>query len=286
LNTNSGSVWFAYTPSSGVTINADTFGSSYDTVLSAWTGTQGALSLIACNDDSNGLQSMISFQATGGTTCYFMVAVCCSSGESGGGSLTFSVNQVTPPANDDFANATPIASLPFSDTVDLATATTQASERSPSCVTLQNTAWYAFTPTTTGSVTATINQYGAGLGVYTGSSLSNLTETGCSPYYFQGVTFRAQANTTYYFQVGGWCCDGFGPVTFHLEVTPNPVASFSFSPGDPSVFDTVQFQDTSYDRRAQGSRRRHGALVTGPRRRAAARPISTRRMAITPSSSP
>jgi len=244
-------VWFAYTPSSNVQIDADTFGSSYDTVLSAWTGTQGALSLIACNDDFSGLQSKISFQATGGTTYYFMVGRCCGDGGNGGGSLTFSVNQTTPPAppgNDNFADATPITSLPFSDTEDLSTATTQASEPSPSCVGLQNTVWYAFTPTTTGSVTARLDQFGAGLGAYSGTSLTNLTETGCSQYpYYQFVTFRAQANTTYYFQIGAWCCEGFGPVTFHLDVTPNPVASFSFYPGDPSIYDTVQFYDTSYD---------------------------------------
>jgi PKD repeat protein len=245
---SNGSVWFAYTPPANVSIQADTFGSNYDTVLSAWTGTQGALSLIACNDDFNGLQSRINFQATGGTTYYFMVAVCCGSGQNGGGSLTFSVNQILPPGNDDFANATPIASLPFSDTVDLTAATTQASEPSPSCVGLQNTAWYAFTPATTGSVTAVIFQSGVGLGVYTGSSLANLTEIGCSPNpFYQPVTFRAQANTTYYFQVGAWCCSGFGPVTFHLEVAPNPVARFSYSPGDPSIFDMVQFGDGSDD---------------------------------------
>src|SRR6266498_2301580 len=175
---SNGSVWFAYTPSSNVQIDADTFGSSYDTVLSAWTGTQGALSLIACNDDFSGLQSKISFQATGGTTYYFMVGRCCGDGGNGGGSLTFSVNQTTPPAppgNDNFADATPITSLPFSDTEDLSTATTQASEPSPSCVGLQNTVWYAFTPTTTGSVTARLDQFGAGLGAYSGTSLTNLT---------------------------------------------------------------------------------------------------------------
>ena len=245
---SNGSVWFAYTPPSNVRIDADTFGSSYDTVLSAWTGTQGALNLIACNDDFSGLQSKISFQATGGTTYYFMVAFCCGSGGNGGGSLQFSVNQILPPGNDDFADATPVASLPFSDTVDLATATTQASEPSPSCVGLQNTVWYAFTPTTTASVTARTEQFGAGLSVYTGTSLTNLTELGCSQFAdSQFVTFRAQANTTYYLQVGGWCCGGFGPVTFRLDVAPNPVADFFFFPGDPSVFDSVQFQDSSFD---------------------------------------
>ena len=60
---NSGSVWFSFTPSSDMQLEADTFGSNYDTVLSAWTGTQGALNLVACNDDSVGAQSKITFAA-------------------------------------------------------------------------------------------------------------------------------------------------------------------------------------------------------------------------------
>ncbi len=185
---NNGSVWFAFTPPSNMPIQADTFGSDYDTVLSAWTGTQGALNLIACNDDFIGLQSKIRFHATGGTTYYFMLARCCGSGGNGGGNLHFSVDQIPAPGNDDFADATPIASLPFSATVDL----------------------FRF-PTP------------------------------------QPVVFRAQAGTTYYFQFGLWCCEPADPVVFSLEVTPNPVADFVFSPGDPSVFDTVQFQDSSSD---------------------------------------
>jgi hypothetical protein len=81
---NNGSVWFAYTPPSNATIVADTFGSSYDTVLSAWTGTQGALNVLACNDDFNGLQSQITLGASAGTTVYFMVGFCCGNGLNGG----------------------------------------------------------------------------------------------------------------------------------------------------------------------------------------------------------
>jgi hypothetical protein len=43
FDTNIGSVWFAFTPPSDIMIQADTFGSNYNTLLSAWTGTQGAL---------------------------------------------------------------------------------------------------------------------------------------------------------------------------------------------------------------------------------------------------
>ena len=40
---NNGSVWFAYTPAADMTLSADTFGSDYDTVLSAFTGNRGSL---------------------------------------------------------------------------------------------------------------------------------------------------------------------------------------------------------------------------------------------------
>jgi PKD repeat protein len=241
-----GSVWFAFTPPSDMFVEADTIESQYLTLLSAWTGTPGAFNLVACNGDL-GEGARITFPATAGTTYYFMVTVHPAAGPLRG--LQFHVNQLLPPGNDDFGNATPIGALPFSDQVDLTAATTQPSEPSPSCVGLQNTAWYAFTPATTQSLSARIIEtFGAGLGVYTGTSLATLTEVTCMQFAFaQPVVFRAEAGTTYYFQVGAWCCEGFGQVTFALEVTPNPVAGFSFLPSDPSVFDPIQFLDTSFD---------------------------------------
>lgn len=245
---NNGSVWFSFTPASDMRIEADTFGSSYDTVLSAWTGTQGALNLVACNDDFNGTHSKITFAATGGTTYYFLAAQCCGYGGNGGGSLQFSVSQVIRPGNDDFANAMSIGALPFSDTQDLSTATAEPAEPGPGCFGSGNTVWYSFTPTTTQSVTAITNRYGAGIAAYTGNSLSSLSQVGCTETgEYQPLTFRAQAGTTYYYQVGGWCCDGLGPVTFHLDVAPNPVAELYYYPGDPNSFDTIQFYDQSND---------------------------------------
>jgi PKD repeat protein len=239
----SGTVWYAFTPAQTGTVKvARTAG--FESILAVYTGSSLAtLAETACQFSQ---YQPLSLAVTAGQTYYLQIGVFFD--QTG----TLQLDITPPPANDEFANATPAASLPFSDTVDLSAATTQASEPSPSCVGLQNTVWYAFTPATTGSVTATIDQYGAGLGVYTGSSLANLSEAGCSQYpYSQFVTFRAQANTTYYFQVGAWCC-GLGPVTFHLDVAPNPVAQFSYSPADPSIFDTVQFQDNSYDPASAG----------------------------------
>jgi Putative Ig domain len=68
-------VWFAYTPQSNIRLEANTFGSNYDTTVSAYTGTRGALTPVACNDDSAGtLQSRVRFDATAGTTYYFMAS--------------------------------------------------------------------------------------------------------------------------------------------------------------------------------------------------------------------
>jgi PKD domain len=240
---SNGSVWFAYTAPSDATITANTFGSDYDTVLSAWTGSPGAFNLLACNDDANGTQSRINFQAPAGTTVYFMVAVCCGGGSDGGGSLAFSVDQLLSPDNDNFVNATPITGVPFSAAVNLDSATTQPGE--PQQCGLRNTVWYSFTAAATQSLVLRKDKFGAGVAVYSGTSLSDLTQLSCGN--SGSALLPAQAGTTYYVQLGLWCCNESGPVTFRLEVAPDPVASFSLFPSEPSPFDAVDFFDTSRD---------------------------------------
>ncbi len=81
------SVWYSFTPAVSSPLTADTFGSDYDTLLSAYTGTQGALTQLACNDDAgSGVQSRVRFPVTAGTTYYFMVA------GVGGGNLVFTLD--------------------------------------------------------------------------------------------------------------------------------------------------------------------------------------------------
>jgi hypothetical protein len=68
-------VWFSFTPTQNIFLEANTFGSNYDTTLSVYTGTRGALTQIACNDDSNGtFQSRVRFNAIAGVTYYFEVS--------------------------------------------------------------------------------------------------------------------------------------------------------------------------------------------------------------------
>jgi hypothetical protein len=68
-------VWFAYTPQSNIRLEANTFGSNYDTTLAVFTGARGALNEIACNEDAGGtVNSRVRFDAVAGTTYYFRVS--------------------------------------------------------------------------------------------------------------------------------------------------------------------------------------------------------------------
>lgn len=88
-------VWFSFTPSQSMRLEANTFGSNYDTTLAVYTGTRGNLSQRACNDDSNGtLQSRIRFDAVAGTTYYFEVS---SFSPVSSANLTFNLLQAPPP---------------------------------------------------------------------------------------------------------------------------------------------------------------------------------------------
>jgi hypothetical protein len=84
-------VWYQFTPSKDIRINANTIGSDFDTGIAVFTGTRGALTLIGCNDDlltGRQVQSSVTFDAVAGQTYYFMVG---SFGESPGGDLVFNL---------------------------------------------------------------------------------------------------------------------------------------------------------------------------------------------------
>jgi hypothetical protein len=86
-------VWYTFTPSHSKRLEANTFGSDYDTDLVVYTGTRGDLTEIACNDDAGSLQSRVVFDAVAGETYFFMVGAFAS---GPGGNLVF--NLVNPSA--------------------------------------------------------------------------------------------------------------------------------------------------------------------------------------------
>jgi hypothetical protein len=85
-------VWYQFTPSENMRLNANTFGSDYDTGIGVYTSSAGSLTLVACNDDAvvgQFVQSNLNFDAVAGQTYFFMVG---SFGDSPGGNLVFNVD--------------------------------------------------------------------------------------------------------------------------------------------------------------------------------------------------
>lgn len=162
-----------------------------------------------------------------------------------------SVSPVSAAGNDNFADVTSITSLPFSTNADTTGATFEVDEPYPSNCSYGyplKTVWFAYTPSTTVSLTARVNYYNfpTVLAVYTGSSLNNLTQIGCSQYY-NTSTFQAQAGTTYYFQMSSLYDWYEGIIPFSLEVTPPPQVNISYGPSDPNTFENVSFYASTYD---------------------------------------
>src|SRR5918996_6670452 len=130
------------------------------------------------------------------------------------------------PSNDDFAAARTVTGVPFSDTADVTGATLETGEPVSSCretAAPSGTVWYAFTAaeTTTVKINRTAD-FESILAVYTGSSLSTLTETTCQFSHFQALSLPVTAGQTYYLQIGVFF-DQTG--TLQLDITPPPPPS-------------------------------------------------------------
>lgn len=239
------SIWYSITPTSSGTLRADISGSSFfDRIVYVYRQDGsgfGGLSTLACASPYYNGESSATFKVQAGKTYYLQAGGFFSYST---GTLTLSVQTIPPPPNDDFANATGVASVPFGDNSDLTAATVESGEPTPSCgFQPQGTVWYSFTPSTAGSYTFDTSSYSE-FAAYTGSSLGGLSEKACrigNPF-----TFHADAGTTYYIQVASAGGPG-GPISVSLDRAADPVANFFFYPSDPSPFDTSQFYDNSYD---------------------------------------
>lgn len=243
-------VWYAITPATNGVLRADMGGSNfYDIMLRVYqqNGSDiGSLLLLGCASPNWNGATSVTFSVSAGTTYYIQAGDI----YSGGGSLDLTVEEVLPPANDNFADATVITEVPFSDPLDLAAATVETGEDAVSCFFAPvGTAWYAFTPSVTQSYVGNLTSdtglsFYVGYGIYTGSLLGNLSQVVCK--YWNPVVFHATAGMTYYIQVVNR--QGQANLTqFTLDVAPPPQAYFYFDPYEPSVFDTIEFYDASYD---------------------------------------
>ncbi|WP_447008667.1 PKD domain-containing protein [Saccharothrix sp. DSM 118769] len=231
-------VWFAYTPAEDGHVTASTAG-DYDTVLGAYTGTRGSLSQVACNDDSGGTtRSVVNLSVRAGTTYHFAVA---SYSSHDGTALTFTVVPGEVPANDDFADATPVPALPFEVAADTTFAGPEPGEPGGGCGTPGKSVWYRLAVAETGSVSISGTSYYGTLSAFTGTSPTDLAEVRCT--YGSGpLTFRAAAGTTYHVRLGD-----AGPSRLRFATAQPVRADFGYSPSAPSTASHVNFYDQSSD---------------------------------------
>ena len=238
------SVWYSFTPISDIVIGTDMDGSSFsDTTFTIYQAVGpgfGGLSLLDCITFS-GL-STLSLQA--GTTYYIQAGNLIS---GSGGDLHLNLQEIPPPSNDDFANATVISALPFNESVNTIPASLEVDEPKPTCDfgNSDKTIWYSFTPTTSGPISVSFSSatFMPVTAAYTGNTLANLTEVECR--LANVFTIQTTANTTYYFQVQDLFDNG-GTLDINIDVTP-PIEADISSPPEASIFDSIQFCSNSFD---------------------------------------
>jgi hypothetical protein len=223
------SVWFRWTPTSSFQVLADTCGSNFDTVLSAYTGTCGSFNEIACNDDgaspncANTLQSGISWAATAGTT-YYIEATQWVGATGAGLNMTFTLGMApTPPANDACASPTilpPAGPFPITCNQSTSAATVDPNDPLQSCSAggpAQGgaTVWFQWTPSQSNAVLLNTcgSTYDTVAAVYTGTC-GSFTEIACDddsgaagPCSFtlqSFLTFNAVAGVTYTIEIASY----------------------------------------------------------------------------------
>lgn len=243
-------VWFSFAPTSDAKIRADT-GTSNDVGAFWAVYRQDSAGFGGLNKIASGGYIGSTFNVDAGKTYYIQAGDSNNYGWLTTLGLKLEEVPVPPaPANDTFAAATEFSSLPFSDSGDLVSATVEPGEPQASpYYPPKLTAWYRFVPSTSGHVTAS----GSSIMVaaFTGSKLDQLTLIDSRELaYGQPLTVSYTAGTPIYFQVvaqfGGSGGDSW-PFTLSLYETPAPWVGWSINPNDPSSFDTVYFQNYSYD---------------------------------------
>jgi Ca2+-binding RTX toxin-like protein len=199
--------WYSLTAAESGTAVVNTVGSTFDTVLAAYTGGPQITKLqaLASNDDYISpltRQSRIAFPVVKGWK--YTIALDGYRGEMGDIHLQWAIN---PPANDDFAAAQTITGLYGTTAASTVQATGEPGEADSHGDTPSDTSvWFRWTPATSGpAVVRALNtacDCYPGIAIYKGASLGGLTPVAASKLagvvnYRPFATFQAVAGTEY-----------------------------------------------------------------------------------------
>jgi len=208
--TRSPNIWYRYTASRTCNVTVSLCGSSYDTALTIYRGSEcypQQHNMIGCNDDACGRQSEITFPATAGNE--YLIEVGGFGVSTGAGVISIICDSSEPPVslnNNDCQNAKAIGNV-----TGLTFDTSNATFDGPGhCMTSPNI-WYIYTATCTGESTVSLcgSGYDTKLAVYNGGgcnpSQSRLIECNDDSCGWQSeVTFDATAGQQYLIEVGGF----------------------------------------------------------------------------------
>jgi hypothetical protein len=209
-------VWFEWTATDTGTVRLDLCDASYDCVLALWDGAGCPTQVVACNDDSCGLRSVITVFVVAGNT--YMVQVGGYNGARGTGTLAI----YDYASNDDCASAQSISGQGL-----FAVNTTGASgpDADPGCGNMAADVWFEWTSMDTGMVQMDIcdANYDCVLALWDGAGCpSQVIE--CNDDYcgLQSViNAPVVAGNTYMVQVGGYSgATGTGTLTVAVSVPP------------------------------------------------------------------
>ncbi len=257
------SVWYSFVPPCTGTLDINTTGSNYDTVLAVFRGNCLSATQVACNDDNNGgTQSQVTDVAVTAGFTYFM-KVSAFGLNGAGGTLNFNF-AYTPsaPGNDLCGNSFTIPFANYTTSSCTLGATTQVCEAPGSCNTASgsnHSVWYDYTPSVTGWANIDTNgsDYDTVLTVWNGCPLaaiinqqilclSNGGEVACDDDSGTGLqsaltNVGMQAGHTYKIKVAAFSsANGVGgDMTLHFGFQPCP-ADFNAS-GSLEVQDIFDF---------------------------------------------
>jgi subtilisin family serine protease len=220
------SIWYAWTAPLSGTFTLDTFGSNFNTTLAVYTGNSpAALSPVASNNDTSGLQSQVSFAVTAGQT--YRIAIDGSGAATGAVTLNYSL-QVAPGSipNNAFASRTVITGLPATVAGSNIGATGETNEPTHGDGAAPTASvWWTWTATVAGTVV--INTFGSDfdttMAVYTGTTLSGLTRVAENDD-FNGLQSRVSLDVLPG-QVYAIAVDGYGTAQGSVQLSISPLAA-------------------------------------------------------------
>ncbi len=210
------SLWWTWVAPASTAVTIHTLGSSFDTLLAVYTGTDvKSLQKVASDVRSaGGGRSIVTFEAVFGTS--YQIAVDGFNNGTGAlsGDVTVKLHQHPPSAliaNNEFAHATPISEPFLSVRGSNVAADRQEGEPAHNSTSSGHSVWWSWQALVSAPVTisTTGSQFDTLLSVYSGSTLSTLTlvaeNDDPTPGDLQAsVTFEAKAGTVYRIAIDGY----------------------------------------------------------------------------------